>query len=104
MTTSPLQTRTIANRATIDQAKGALVLRFRITPEDAFARLRTWASATDSSVLTVAQALVHGVCLGETPPRLNPAVVSYVAAAIGEPPPAPRHRARVPLPRLGVVR
>jgi hypothetical protein len=82
-----------------DQAKGVLVLRFWLDPDAAFERLRAWAEETNSTPLLVAQTLVHGVCLEDTAQPWDPVVLSYVAAAMGQPPPPANTRNRVPRPR-----
>jgi hypothetical protein len=89
----------VANRSVIDQAKGALVLRFRIDPDAAFELLRAWAAETNSTPLIVAQTLVHGVCLEDATRPWDPVILSYVAAAMGQSPPSPSTRNRVPRPR-----
>jgi hypothetical protein len=94
MSLSPLHVRStpnqavhqvIASRAVIDQAKGVLILRFRVDAEGAFKMLRAWAAETGSTLQVVAQTLVHGVVLKDTFGTWDPAVLAYVAAALGEP-------------------
>jgi len=84
-TTSRQVQQVVASRAIIDQAKGVLILRFRVDAEAAFKILRGWAAETDSTPQVVAQTLVHGVCLQDTTRHWDPAVLSYIAAALGEP-------------------
>ena len=93
----------VANRSVIDQAKGALVLHFRVDPDAAFELLRAWAAEMNSTPLLVAQTLVHGVCLEDTARPWDPAVLSYVAAAMGrrQPPTGSRNRVPRPRPRWG---
>jgi hypothetical protein len=87
----------VASRAVIDQAKGVLIMHFRVDAKAAFQMLRAWAAETDSTPQVVAQTLIHGVCLQETTRSWDPCVLAYVAAQLGElPDPQPR---RVTLPR-----
>jgi hypothetical protein len=93
------QHQVVANRSVIDQAKGALVLHFRVDPDAAFELLRAWATETNSTPLLVAQTLVHGVCLEDHARPWDPVVLSYVAAVMGRPQPSTGSRNRVPRPR-----
>ena len=96
-TTNRQAQQVVASRSIIDQAKGVLILRFRVDAEAAFKILRSWAADTNSTPQLVAQTLVHGVCLQDTTRQWDPAVLSFVAAAIGEP--TPDHTRRLPRPR-----
>jgi hypothetical protein len=51
--------RAIANRALIEQAKGVLILLYRIDAEHAFDLLRAWGAETNSPVLAVARSLIR---------------------------------------------
>ena len=53
-----------ANRAVIEQAKGALMLHYRINSYQAFAVLVRWSRVTQLPVRTIAHTLVHGICEG----------------------------------------
>lgn len=97
ITTSRQAQQVVASRAIIDQAKGVLILRFRVDAEAAFKILRSWAADTNSTPQQVAQTLVHGVCLQETTRQWDPGVLSYVAAALGEP--TVDQTGRMPRPR-----
>ena len=55
--------RAVSQRALVEQAKGILILLYRIDADRAFDVLRDWARTTDATVMTVAQVLVHAVCL-----------------------------------------
>jgi ANTAR domain len=46
------------SRAVIEQAKGALVLRFGMPPERAFAVLRRWSQERNIKLRTIAEALI----------------------------------------------
>ena len=53
-----------AHTATIEQAKGALMLRYGVDSHQAFAVLVRWARVTHTPVRTVAHTLLHGICEG----------------------------------------
>lgn len=53
-----------ANRAVVERAKGALMLRYGIDSHQAFALLVRWARATRTPVTTIAQTLLCGICEG----------------------------------------
>lgn len=53
-----------ANRGVVEQAKGALMLRFGIDSHQAFAVLVRWSRVTRTSVPTLSQTLLHGICEG----------------------------------------
>ena len=48
----------------VEQAKGALMLRYGIGAREALAVLDRWACEAGVAVDEVAEALVHGICLG----------------------------------------
>lgn len=51
--------------AVLEQAKGALMLRFGIGSYPAFALLVRWAHVNNTSPQVVAQTLLRGICQGE---------------------------------------
>lgn len=53
-----------ASTALIEQAKGALMLRYGVDSHQAFAVLVRWAQSSRTPVLTVAHTLLHGICEG----------------------------------------
>jgi hypothetical protein len=53
-----------ANRVVVEQAKGALMLRYGIDSHQAFALLARWSRATKTPVPTLADTLLHGICEG----------------------------------------
>ncbi len=53
------------HQAVLEQAKGALMLRFGIGSYPAFALLVKWAHDNDTSPQVVAHTLVRGICQGE---------------------------------------
>ena len=54
----------LARRAVIEQAKGALILRYGLDDDAAFALLRRWSQTSNVKVHTVADKLINGVCRG----------------------------------------
>lgn len=75
--------RAVAHRALVEQAKGILILLYRVDAEQAFEVLRDWARETDASVMTVAQTLVHAVCMEDDTREWDNVVRSHVEAAVG---------------------
>lgn len=53
-----------SDRSVVDQAKGALMLRYGIGQRESLAVLDRWAQESGASLPEVAGALVHGICLG----------------------------------------
>jgi hypothetical protein len=53
-----------AHRVLIEHAKGALMLTYGIDSHQAFAVLVRWARVTQLPVVSLAEALVHGICEG----------------------------------------
>jgi hypothetical protein len=64
------------NPAIIEQAKGALMLRYGINSYQAFAVLVRWSRVSHTPVHTIAHALLHGVCEGnpQTENRQGPLI------------------------------
>ena len=54
--------RAIRSRALIEQAKGALILRYGLDDAAAFAVLRRWSQDSNVKLHTVAETLVNQVC------------------------------------------
>ncbi len=95
--------RALNHRAQVDQAKGVLILLYRVDAVQAFAVLRSWASDTNTTVVTVARTLLHAVCLEDDSKEWDNEVRAHVERAIGSldgfrvsplrlHPPAPRLR------------
>jgi hypothetical protein len=53
-----------AKTALMEQAKGALMLRYGVDSHQAFAVLVRWAQVSHTPVRTVAHTLLHGICEG----------------------------------------
>jgi hypothetical protein len=51
-----------AHRLVVEQAKGALMMRYGLDPYQAFAVLVRWARVTHVPVVSLAEVLVHGIC------------------------------------------
>ena len=49
---------------TIEQAKGALMLRYGVNSQIALATLTRWADEAGADVAQVAHVLMHGICQG----------------------------------------
>ena len=79
---APLR-RAVNQRALVEQAKGILILLYRIDAEQAFDVLREWARDTDSTVMTVAHTLVHAVCMEDDTRAWDAVVRGHVEAAVG---------------------
>lgn len=56
---------TLASRGPIEQAKGALMLRYGITADAAFAMLRCWSQGSNTKLRQVARELVDRITAGE---------------------------------------
>ena len=75
--------RAVRHRALVEQAKGILILLYRIDAQQAFDVLREWGRETDSTVLTVAHTLVHAVCMEDDTREWDTVVRGHVEAAVG---------------------
>jgi ANTAR domain len=77
------------SRAVIEQAKGALVLRYGIPPERAFAVLRRWSQDRNIKLRTIADALI-AVSRGEGTAAFDPDLVGWLQETLdrAEAPPA----------------
>ena len=66
----------MATRAVIEQAKGALMLRYAVTSEQAFGVLVRWSRTSNVKLHTVAQALLDAVASGRSVPSASTQDVS----------------------------
>jgi hypothetical protein len=57
-----------AEEAVVEQAKGALMLRYGVGSFEALAALVRWSQDVDVPVVRIARILMRGVCQGRTPP------------------------------------
>jgi hypothetical protein len=73
------------SRAVIDQAKGALMLRYGLDASAAFELLRRWSQTSNTKVRTIADTLVNVVCQdGAGAPR-NPALAKWLNEQVRRP-------------------
>lgn len=84
--TGPTALRVVdGHQAVLEQAKGALMLRFGIGSYPAFAMLVKWAHDNDTSPQVVAHILVRGICQGEPPSgSLERALLEQLEQQMGE--------------------
>ena len=87
-----------ANRAVVDQAKGALMLRYGIDSHQAFAVLVRWSRVTKTPVPSLAHTLLHGICEGnpETERRQR-SLVRWLEDQLRNGGPDPEGRAQPPV-------
>jgi hypothetical protein len=79
-----------AHTATIEQAKGALMLRYGVDSHQAFAVLVRWARVTHTPVRTVAHTLLHGICEGNPQTEVRQrALVRWLEAQLRDSDPGP---------------
>jgi ANTAR domain len=72
-------------QAVIEQAKGALMLRYSIGSYPAFALLIRWSRDAGTSPEVIAQALVRGICQGDqTTENRDPALVRWLEQQMRE--------------------
>lgn len=82
--------RAVANRAIVEQAKGILMLRYRIGPEHAFDVLRLWAAETSHTVFGVAKTLVDTASGEPGATTWDRALRAHIEVAFGDSsPPVP---------------
>jgi hypothetical protein len=82
--------RALSSRADIDQAKGALMLRYGITSEQAFGVLVRWSQHANVKLRVVALALLQAIG-GEPRPQTAPeSVVAWVAENLRDKPGPPK--------------
>ncbi|KRF37032.1 ANTAR domain-containing protein [Nocardioides sp. Soil805] len=95
-----------ADLAVVEQAKGAIMLRYGVSSCESLAAMARWARETQLSLPDLARALVKGVCQGRVTPETR-GVVRWLEhrlrADIGEPPHLPASE-QVARPHVPVVR
>lgn len=67
-----------ADAAVLEQAKGALMLRYGISSYLAFAALLRWAHEADTTLDTIARTLVHDICQGEQTEPGGPSLARWL--------------------------
>lgn len=94
--------RAMANRVVIEQAKGILILRYRIGPDHASDVLRLWATETGHTLFAVAKTLVDAASGDPAAVTWDRALRTRIELALDDssPPVGPRG----PGPRLRSVR
>lgn len=71
------------DRAVVEQAKGALMLRYGITSHEALALLLAWSREMGTTLHAIAHALMDGACQrGET--CHDPALVSWLREQLSD--------------------
>jgi hypothetical protein len=75
----------LGHRAIIEQAKGALIWRFRISDDAAFALLKRWSQSSNVKLHTVADVLVNVVCRGGTGFGAASELANRLREEMGEP-------------------
>lgn len=91
-----------AHTAIIEQAKGALMLRYHVDSCEALAVLVRWARVTDTPVRTVAHTLLHGICEGNPQTEVrHRALVRWLEAQLRDSDPGPALPMSVVAPRTG---
>ena len=75
----------LGHRAVIEQAKGALIWRFRISDDAAFALLRRWSQSSNVKLHTLADILVNAVCRGGTTYGPAREIADWLRGEVGEP-------------------
>jgi len=72
-----------ASRTVIDQAKGALMLRYGIGSHQAFAVMVRWSQDTETDLPALAYTLVHGICQRDDDIKSRqPALVQWLEARL----------------------
>lgn len=66
------------DRAVIEQAKGALMLRYGISSHEAFALLLTWSRDSGTTLHTLADTLVNGIRQGDETGRHEPTLIRWL--------------------------
>lgn len=74
----------LVSRATIDQARGILIARFRISPDGAFDLLVRWSQDRNIKLRMIAEALVALVQHGPDGPGGDPSLGRWLAAQLSE--------------------
>jgi hypothetical protein len=75
----------LASRATIDQARGILIARFRISPDGAFELLVRWSQDRNIKLRTIAGTLVALAQHGVGGPGVDRALGSWLAQQLADP-------------------
>jgi hypothetical protein len=79
----------LVSRATIDQARGILIARYRISPDGAFELLVRWSQDRNIKLRTIAETLVALAQFGPEGPGTDPSLGRWLAEQLVEPPASP---------------
>lgn len=74
----------LTSQPVIDQAKGALMVRYGIDADRAFQTLARWSQHTNTKVRTIAEVVVYAICQGEADQA--PVLVREVEQLLRHPP------------------
>lgn len=74
----------LVSRATIDQARGILIARFRISPDGAFDLLVRWSQDRNIKLRAIAEALVALAQHGPEGPGLDRSLASWLTHQLAE--------------------
>jgi hypothetical protein len=66
----------------IEQAKGALMLRYGLDQDAAFAVLKRWSQDSNIKLHTIADTLVNSVCRDDPPPPANPDLAHWLGESV----------------------
>jgi hypothetical protein len=72
----------IDSRAVIEQAKGALMLRYGLDQDAAFAVLKRWSQDSNIKLHTIADTLINSVCRDDPPPPDNPDLAHWLEESV----------------------
>lgn len=74
----------LVSRATIDQARGILVLRYKLSPDGAFDLLVRWSQDRNIKLRTIAETLVTLAQHGPDGPGIDPSLGRWLAAQLSD--------------------
>src|SRR3990170_5318728 len=72
----------IDSRAVIEQAKGALILRYGVDDDSAFAVLRRWSQDSNIKLHTIADVLVNTVCRDDPQPPQDSELADWLTQQV----------------------
>lgn len=80
----PTLSRIDGDRAVVEQAKGALMLRYGISSHEAFALLLSWSHEVDATLHTIAHTLVNAACQAGDPDHYDPDLVRWLREQLSD--------------------
>jgi hypothetical protein len=91
----------LGTQPVIEQAKGALIWRFRLSDDAAFALLKRWSQSSNVKLHTVADILVNVVCRGDTTAQpWTSGLADWLREEVREPRLVPSRCERTAVPRV----